>query len=58
MNKVYNHKNKLHIAKTFFTIEAHKQIMIVEMNNLKCILFYSNIPGRATKAHIKNNSVF
>jgi hypothetical protein len=32
MSKVYNHKGKLHVVKTCFSIESYKQIRIASFN--------------------------
>jgi hypothetical protein len=49
MSKELNHKDKLHMAKACFSIEAH---------NDWCVFTPSATPGRSTKTHSKNNSLF
>lgn len=54
---MYNHKDKLHVAKTCFSLEAHIQITIATCNEQSEVNTLSAMPGRSTETHCKNNSM-
>lgn len=55
ISKVYNHKDKLHVAKACFSMEANKWILIDSCNEQSDENSLLSVPGRGTKAHSTNN---